>query len=142
VNYFDSSYVARLYLDDPGWEAVRELATRAPVACGIHGHAEVVAALHRKFREGVLTPVEYRHVLAQFALDCAENAFRWLSLSAAVTARVAATYESLPKIVFLRASDALHLACAAENHFREIHSNDQRLLAAAAHFGLKGINVI
>jgi len=142
VIYFDSSYVARLYLDDPGWKTVRELATRAPVACCLLGHAEVVAAIHRKFREGVFTPVQYRQVQEQFALDCDENAFRWLPLSPAVIARVGKVYGALPRTVFLRAADALHLACAAENHFREIHSNDQRLLAAARHFGLEGRNLL
>ena len=107
--YLDANYLARLYLDDPGFAAVRELAGRDAVACCVHGLAEVVAAIHRKHREGVFTTTPYRQVLEQFALDCAQNAFRWLPLSPAVTARVTAVYEALPPAVFLRAADALHL---------------------------------
>ena len=140
--YFDSTYVARLYLEDPGWQPVRELATHAPITCNILGRAEVVAAIHRKFREGLFTLDQYRQVLEQFALDCDAGAFVWLPLSDALTARIAAVYESLPKTVFLRAGDAIHLASAADHALMEIYSNDQRLLAAAPHFGLKGINII
>ncbi len=140
--YLDASYVARLYLDDPGFAAVRELAVRDAVACCLHGQAEVIAAIHRKHRERVFTAIQYRQVLEQFDLDCDQGAFRWLPLSPAVTDRVRAVYQALPPSCFLRAADALHLACAAENRFREIHSNDQRLLAAAGPFGLKGVDVI
>lgn len=140
--YLDASYVARLYLDDQGFEAVRELARRDAVACCLHGQAEVIAAIHRKHREGVFTATQYRQVLEQFDLDCGQDAFRWLPLSPAVAARAKAVYEALSPTLFLRAADALHLACAAENRFREIHSNDQRLLAAAGRFGLKGVDVI
>jgi len=143
VIYFDSPYIVRLYLDDPGWEAVRKLSTQAPVACCAHGFAEVVSAVHRKFREDALTRVQYRQVLEQFAVDCSEKAFNWLPLTSAVTARVALVYETLPKTAFfLRAADAIHLACAAENHFREVYTNDRRLLSAAQYFGLSGLNVI
>ena len=140
--YMDTCYVARLYLDDPGWERVRELAATTSIACCLHGRAEVTAALHRKLREGVFTTIQYRQVLEQFELDCTEGAYRWLSLSTAVAARLSHGYKSLPKTVFLGAADALHLACAAENGFKEIYSHDQRLLAAAVHFGIQGVNVI
>jgi len=142
VIYFDSNYVARFYLEDPGWEAVREFAARSSIACSVHGHAEVGSAIHRKFREGALKAMECRQLIEQFELDCSQDAYRWLALSPAVNARVTATYSSLPKSVFLRASDALHLASAAENQLTEIYSNDSRLLAAAKHFGLRAANII
>jgi predicted nucleic acid-binding protein len=142
MNYLDVSYILRLYVEDPGWEKVRTLAAQAPIACSLHGHVEVVAALHRKFREGTLTRTSFAHVLDQFDTDCDNNAYRWLPVSPEVIARVAKAYRTLPISVFLRASDALHLASASANRFRDIYSNDQRLIGAAGHFALKGIDLL
>ena len=142
MNYLDVSYILRLYVEDLGWEKVRALAAQAPIACGLHGHAEVVAALHRKFREGAFTLTGFRQVLDQFELDCDHDAYRWLPLSPAVISRVKEAYRMLPPSVFLRAADALHLACASENQLREIYSNDQHLLDATEHFAVNGINIL
>jgi len=140
--YFDTSYLARFYLDDTGWQIVRNLAATQHIACGLHGRAETAAAIHRKLREGVFTSAQFRDVLQQFEQECRAGAIVWLPLSADVVNRLTKRYATLPKTISLRAADALHLACAAENGFKEIYSNDERLLAAARHFDLKGINVI
>ena len=140
--YFDASYLVRLYYNDRGYEEVRHLASTDSLACAQHGQAEVIAALHRKYREGSLTLTVYQSVLQQFAEDIHADAFRWLLLSPSVLDRIRVDFETLPRRNFLRASDALHLAIASENGFRQLYSNDKNLLAAAPHFGIRGVNVL
>ena len=140
--YFDTSYLVRLHTRDGGWQKVRSLAATDTIACCLHGWAEAVAAFHRKFREGSIQLKELGNLLAQFESDCKAGAFNWLPLSPAVIERLVSVYASLPAGIHLRAADAMHLSCAAENAFKMIHSNDARLLAGSSYFGLKGVNVI
>lgn len=140
--YFDANYLVRLYFKEPGYEAVRHLAAQHPITCSLYGRAEVTAAFHRKLREGVIPPRFYSSSLKQFTDECSRGAFSWIPLSSAILERLDKTYATLPATLFLRAGDAIHLASAAENGLTEIYSNDQRLLAAAPPFGIKGINVI
>lgn len=141
--YFDTAYLLKLYRPEPGADAVRALAATVDVlVCSLHGRAELIAAAHRKVREGTATMAHIEALLTQVAADRAAGALDWLPITASHYDRVEAAFRHAPSTVFLRAADALHLASAAAAGFVEIYSNDRHLLAAAPHFGLRGIDVI
>lgn len=140
--YYDTSYLVRLYTQDPGWKPVRDLARTDRIASCLHGRAEAVAAFHRKLREGVILARDLRILLAEFDRDSEAGAFLWLPLSPSVVRRLSSAYAGLPATVAVRAADAIHLACAAEAGFARVFSNDSRLLAAASHFGVIGENIL
>jgi len=143
MSYFDSSYLFRLYWEDPGFVEVRAHASQVrSLTCAMHGRAEVISTCHRKFREGAASKEQFRLLVRQFQNDCDQGGFVWLPLTAAVFHRVKEVYLYAPASAFLRAADALLLACAREYGFTEIYSNDRHLLAAAPLFSIQGANLI
>jgi predicted nucleic acid-binding protein len=140
--YFDSAYVAQCYLPESGHAAVVAIAEQADlVATSLFARTEVAGVFHRKLREGSLTTPEFREVLAQFQQDCRAGIWQFLPISAEIVESVVQTYAALPRSVFVRAADCLHLVTAREAGFTEIYSSDRHLLAAASHFALKGIDL-
>ena len=136
--YFDAAYVAKFYLAEPESERVRLAAeTEGSVACSVLGRVETCAVFHRKLREKAYGTKAFHSIMAQFDADLEASLWTWLPFSEGVIDVVSKRYQRLPATVFLRSADALHLATAAENGFREIFSNDRHLLAAASHFGLR-----
>ena len=141
--YFDTTYLAKCYLTDTGHEAVRRLAASADaIACCEIGRIELAAAAHRAWREERITKAMYQVIRQQVDEDERRNAWVWLPVTSALLKRTAKWMDSCGPKTFIRASDALHLACAAEHGFTDVYSSDRHLLAAAATFGLCGRNVI
>jgi predicted nucleic acid-binding protein len=141
--YFDTNYLYRVYSSEPGHDAVKSLlADAGQVVTALHGRAEFAAVLLRKRRENADPAQFLRSLEAQFHEDRQSGLIDFLPLGERVMRRLENTLRTFPAAVPLRAADALHLACAAENGFAEIYSNDRHLLAAAPFFGLSGINVI
>lgn len=140
--FCDTSYLVRVYLEDAGWQEVRELCASDDVAAAAHAEAETAAALHRAYREGRISFDRFADLMAQYEEDCAEGAYAWQAVSADTYLTVRREFGRIPKDCFLRAADALHLACARDHGFKTVYSNDRTLLAAARHFGVRGRNVI
>ena len=138
MSYFDAAYVAKFYLDEPESDAVRGLAeSLGQVQCAVIGQVEVAAVFHRKLRAGAFDAGMFREVTAQFGDDCEQGLWTWLPLQPALVERAAAVFARLPRSVFLRAADALHLTCAREHGLHEIYTNDRHMSVAARYFRLR-----
>jgi predicted nucleic acid-binding protein len=132
-----------MYLFDQGASDVRTLAaTNEQIVCSDIGKIEVSSVIHRKFREGALNVVEHQAVCAQLEQDIRSGFWTWLPVTATILEEVRIAFRRLPVSVFLRAADALHLTSVRAAGLQRIYSNDRHLLAAAAHFGLTGVDII
>ena len=141
--YFDTSYMLKCYVSEQGSQDVRKIWENTPAtACCEFGRMEFVAALHRVYREGRVTNDELRVILRRWRRDQEQSLWNWMPLHAIIIDEVLRMFETLPREVYLRASDAIHLACARENGFAEIYTNDRHLKIAAAHWGLTACDVI
>lgn len=143
MTYWDTSYLAKLYLREPGTaEVLQAFSACGGLVCGEHGRLELLAAFKRNQREGLLTAAQLKMLWAKHEQDLAEGLIEYLPQSSQLVRQACQTVLLLPATVYIRAGDALHLACAGEAGLKEIFSHDRHLLAAAAHFGLKGRDVI
>jgi predicted nucleic acid-binding protein len=141
--YFDTAYLAKCYLNEQGSNEVRKLAAASGrLACCEFGCVELAATIHRNLREGKITRAQNRLILDQFDSDEANHVWTWLPVTPELFASAAARFRVMKPSIWLRAADALHLACAVEHGFKEIYTNDRHLLEAAAAFKIKGCNVI
>ena len=140
--YLDSSYIFKCYINEPGTRPVLSLVQgRSGCGSSLHARTEFWSGLHRRVCDTVTSVQDARRIWRQFEQDERAAVWHWLPLNDSVIRRACDVFEKLPRDVFLRSGDALHLACAAENRFTEIYSGDRILLAAAPHFGLNGISV-
>lgn len=141
--YFDSNYVLKCYLPEPGAERVRALAAR-PVrkACSRFGRFEVLAALHRKLREGSLNRRQLKQLWGHLLADEATGVWHWLPFDRGVELVIEQTFVGLDAGVYLRTGDAIHLATASLHGFTEIWSHDAHVRRAASSFGLEARDVL
>jgi len=142
--YFDTAYIAKCYLPEPGSESVQKLArsVRDGLCCSEWGRLELFSVFHRHLREGRISRDELMDVVAVFRKDEADGVWTWFSINPSQLRTISDQIIEMSDNLFLRAGDAVHLRSAVVNGLDEIYTSDRHLLAAATHFGIKGINVI
>lgn len=141
--YFDTAYLAKCYLNEPGANEVRALAAESPlIGCCQTGEVELAAVFHRHLREGKINRAEFQIVLEQFHSDQAAGVWTWFPVNKSLLEESAGVFHTLTSSVFLRAADALHLTCARRNGLKEIYTNDRHMLLACEAFGISGINIL
>jgi len=140
--YFDTSYIAKFYFNEPESPRVRELVRKADVIySSLWALAEFHAVLHRRMREGGSSPRNARELASRFSEHIEDGLWNLIPVTEAVLRRISALILAAPGDLFIRTADAVHLTTAQEMGERAVWTNDRHMLAAAAYFGLTGQSV-
>jgi hypothetical protein len=108
--YFDTSALAQRYVEEVGSAWVQALVAQQSgqtIYTSMLTQPELVSALQRRVREGLLEASEARQ-LAQHVLEHMTQSYALAGITPAVITQACALLHRHP----LRAYDALHLACA------------------------------
>lgn len=128
---FDSSSFAKRYIAEPGSEQVDSvLLNVAQLGLSALCVPEIISALNRRVREGVLPAAGYEKAKAQLAADVGDAVI--LHLTPEMIARAVTLLENHP----LRAMDALHVAGALVWRVDLFVTTDRRQFEVAQQAGL------
>jgi uncharacterized protein len=137
--YFDTSYIAKFYFNEPESDRVRELVRKADVIhSSLWALAEFHAVIHRRMREGALSRDEGLNLAMRFADHVEEGLWVLIPVHEGLLRRTSILMLSAPADLFIRTADAVHLATAHEIGDRNVWTNDRHMLGAAAYFGITG----
>jgi len=140
--FCDTSTLAKYYVPEPETAVVQScLDGEDQVVASELARAELMAVFHRRFREGKWTNTEIQAAVRQFMQDETASYWTWVPLDSAIVETSVRTFATLPKKIYLRTADCLHLITAVYHHFDEIYTHDEHQQKAASAFGLKFINI-
>jgi len=140
--YFDTSYIAKFYFNEPESPRVRELVRKADaIYSSLWALAEFHAVLHRRMREGVSSPKDAHELALRFSEHMREGLWNLIPVTEALLRRTSALMVSGPRDIFIRTADAVHLTTAHEIGEPAVWTNDRHMLAAASYFGITGQSV-
>jgi predicted nucleic acid-binding protein len=135
--YLDSSALAKLYVPEPESDRLDSfLRGRRDLLMSELAITEVLSAVARKRREGILSATQAFEIRDAILADAGSGSFSRLDLGPLVhreAERLLFNVES----VALRTLDALHVALALQASATYIVTYDARMGAAALHAGLK-----
>jgi len=138
--FCDTSAAVKQYVPELESSAMRSLLASADGAClSDLCRVEIVAAFHRRLREGFWSREQFHLMMGQFASDDAAGFWTWLPLDRAVLLAAASTYAALERSVFLRSSDCIHLCTAIRHKFKAVHTYDVQQAKGAAALGLEAL---
>ena len=141
--YFDTSYIAKCYLNEPHAAKVRQLAMQSyGLACSFLGRVEFWSVLNRYIRENQVTLQQALHIRNLFCRDESNRVWTWYPVTNDIMSRTCWYLEHLPKPLTIHSADAIHLVSAKENGFEDIFTNYTRILNCASFFGLQGKNIL
>jgi predicted nucleic acid-binding protein len=130
--FFDSSALAKRYVEEKGSERVQAiLSSASTLAVSVICIPEIVSALCRRRRERKLSTEEYQNAKASLLSDIDDATI--IGITQEVVAQAVALLEQFS----LRGADALHVACASEWSTDLFVSADNRQCAAARAHGLR-----
>ena len=130
--FFDSSAFSKRYIEEPGSQDVDSLCQKAgEVGLSVLCVPEIVSALNRRVREGLLTREEYAEAKQYFSEDIRDAVI--VNLVGEVVSACTKILETSP----VRAADALHIACALEWEAELFVSADKAQISAAKRAGLR-----
>ena len=134
--FFDSSAFVKRYVREEGTDVVLSWCDQATELC-LSGIAlpEIVSAFCRLLREGLVSPVQYRHLKTMLMADISDAAICDLTPEV-----IRHSIISLEKNV-LRGMDAIHLGSALALNVDLFVSADARQCDAATQAGLRVVQV-
>jgi uncharacterized protein len=129
--FFDSSAFAKRYVEEAGSQAVDSLCQKATeVALSVLCVPEIISALNRRAREGLLTDRDYTEAKQYLSEDIRDAVI--VNLVPQVVSTCTKILEASP----IRAADALQIACTLEWETELFVSADKRQISAAKKAGL------
>ena len=135
--YLDSSALAKLYVPEPESDALDAfLRGRRDLLISELAITEVLSAIARRRREGLLTPDQASEIRDAVLSDADSGSLRRLDLSPVVHREAERLLFQLDSAA-MRTLDALHIALALLSAATHVLTYDARMRSAALHAGLK-----